>query len=560
MQLRLTVNGRDRTGLVLFLIALVLYLPAVGWGLPYATSEVGIRGWDVDSIAGMGPLSELYNLLIHPQQGWYLAYPLFHYLLLGAAYAPYLAYLSLTGGLTHPGPAYPYGFADPIRSIAMLALIARVLASFMAAGMVLAVYHTGRIVWDRATGILAALGVMLMGPVVYYSRTGNLDLPVLFWMALGLYVAARIVTSGMTVRRAIALGTLAAVAVATKDQAYGAWVPGLVLLVLLHVADRRRAPGGWDGWWKAPAALVVAGVVAYAIANGLVIRPSRFAGHLHFLLDFEHTFQNVVNFENVVRPETAHGYLLVAGDVARAVWESMGPVMLAAALAGIALTWRRQRFTWLLVAMALGYFVLVIAPIRHMQYRWAMFPALTLTLLAARALVLGWQRGGATRVLAGAVAAGAFAWLLAGAVDITYQMFFDARIAASRWLEASAHPGDRIAFYGSVGQLPRIPKGVDAVRIPTDAPAKQALADSSASYLLVIPDYSSKHGEDHSLYLPDSTYAALKNGSLGYVQVARFRTAPLFGFEMDYLPILNPPVQIYAPAPPVAGSSPPAGR
>ena len=77
-----------------------MYLPALWWGLPLATSGTVIHGWDVDGIAGISPLAEFHNLLVQPKSDWYVAYPLFHYLLLGLCYAPYLAWLWLTGGAT----------------------------------------------------------------------------------------------------------------------------------------------------------------------------------------------------------------------------------------------------------------------------------------------------------------------------------------------------------------------------------------------------------------------------------------------------------------------------
>ena len=53
---------KDRVALGLAAVALAVYLPAIWWGLPVATSGDTIRGWDVDGIAGIGPLAEFHNL------------------------------------------------------------------------------------------------------------------------------------------------------------------------------------------------------------------------------------------------------------------------------------------------------------------------------------------------------------------------------------------------------------------------------------------------------------------------------------------------------------------
>ena len=543
------LRSTDRTAWLIFAVAVLLYAPGLFWGLPHATSEVTIRGWDVDSIAGIGPLSELHNLLIAPQEGWYYAYPLFHYLVLGLAYAPYMAYLWLTGGLVSPTAVYPYGFADPVTALAVLAFVGRLVSVLMAAGVVVGTYLAARTTWDRRTGLLAAAVMLLCGPLVYYAHAGNLDVPVLFWVAMCVYAGARIVKLGLTVRRAIGFGTLAAIAVATKDQAYGALVPAVVFLIVIHLRDSRKPSAAGASPWRPAIAMIVAGIVAFAIANGIVFRPDRFINHVKFLLNFEQTFVNVVNFEGVVRAKSAMGYLLVIQDVTVAVYQSLGPVILLAALAGIVATWKRNRFVWLVTAMLLGYLLLVIAPIRHMHYRWAMMPALFLVFPAARLLILGLETTGARRLIALAATIAGLGWLGAWALDMRYQVWNDARNPASEWLADNARPGDKVAFFGSVGQLPRIPRDVLPVSIESDS-ASRRLIESGARLVLVIPDYSSQGGDgiERSRYLPESTYDGLVSGALGFTRVAQFRTRPLPVLGRNLLgeiPWVNPPVQIF---------------
>lgn len=543
------LRSTDRTGWVIFGLAVLIYAPGLLWGLPYATSEVTIRGWDVDSIAGIGPLSELHNLLVEPRAGWYYAYPLFHYLVLGLAYAPYMAYLWLTGGLVSPSAIYPYGFADPVQALAVLAFIGRSVSVLMGAGAVLGVYLAARTIWNRTTGILAAIAMMLCGPLVYYAHAGNLDVPVLFWLSMCVYAGARIIKLGLSVRRAIGFGILAAVAVATKDQAYGALVPAVGFLIVMHLADSRKRAGAPVSPWRPPIAMVLAGIVSFAVANGIVFRPSRFINHVKFLLNFEQTFVNVVNFEGVVRAKTLGGYLLVIQDVTVALYQSLGPVLLLAAVAGLFATWRTNRFVWFVTAMLLGYLVLVIAPIRHMHYRWAMMPALFLVLPAARLLALGLEASGARRMIAMAATIAGIGWLGAWALDMRYQVWKDARNPASEWLAQNARPGDKVGFFGSVGQLPRIPRDVVPVAIESDSASRQ-LVTSGVRLVLVIPDYSSQGGDgiERSRYLPESTYNELLNGSLGFARVAQFRTGPLPVLGRSLLgeiPWVNPPVQIF---------------
>jgi hypothetical protein len=347
----------------------------------------------------------------------------------------------------------------------------------------------------------------------------------------------------------VGFGILAAIAVATKDQAYGPLVPSILLLIGLHITAFRASPRLGESIWKAPIALILAGLVAYAVANGIVFRPGRFINHVKFLLNFEQTFVNVVNFEGVVRERSIEGYLLVVQDVTVATYQSLGPFILLAGVAGIFAIWRRERFIWFVTAMLLGYLVLVIAPIRHMHYRWAMMPALFLVFPAARLIVMGLEAGGARRMVTMAAAVVGIGWLGAWALDMRYQVWKDARNPASEWLADNARPGDRVGFFGSVGQLPRIPRDVMPVSIESDS-ASRRLVDSGVRLVLVIPDYSSQGGAgiERSRYLPESTYNQLLDGSLGFTRVAHFRTQPLplLGRSLlGEIPWVNPPVQIF---------------
>jgi hypothetical protein len=134
-----------------------------------------------------------------------------------------------------------------------------------------------------------------------------------------------------------------------------------------------------------------------------------------------------------------------------------------------------------------------------------------------------------------------------------YQVWNDARNPASEWLANNSRPGDKVAFFGSVGQLPRIPRNVLPVSIESDS-ASQRLLESGARLVLVIPDYSSQGGDgiERSRYLPESTYNGLVSGDLGFTRVARFKTNPLPILGRNLLgeiPWVNPPVQIFERSP-----------
>jgi 4-amino-4-deoxy-L-arabinose transferase-like glycosyltransferase len=535
----------DRTAWALGALAFLVYVPGILWGLPHATSEVGIRGWDVDSVTAIGVLSEFHNLLVEAKADWWVAYPLFHYFVLAAVYAPYLLFLVLSGGLGAPGSGFPYGFAEPEASLATLALIGRLITLTMAVGTVVGVYFAGRFAWDERAGIVAAALLMLTTPMVYYGRTGNLDMPALFWMTLGLVAMARICRLGLTVRRGAVLGLLAALAVATKDQAYGAWVPALVLVCAFHGVSAGRKEG-WGGRavWAPIGALVGSGAVAYAVANGIVFAPGRFVLHVRFLLDYEDTFYNVAQL-GLTHPKTLGGYALLSLDISRAVAVAAGPPLVLLGVAALAHRSTWSRWTVLLVSMVVGYCVLVIAPISHMQYRYALLPIVVLSLVAGRFLAELSRSPGPIRraaILGGVLA---IAWSGVRAVDLTYQMLADARVEAGRWLQTRLSVGDVTGYFGAVSQLPRIPAGVVTVRLDDRGePPAAALEGVAPTFVIVAADWSSAEGEDKSAFLPESLLQRLEDGGLGYRPVLDVHPRRLLG-EVPYLVFVNPRVRVF---------------
>jgi 4-amino-4-deoxy-L-arabinose transferase-like glycosyltransferase len=159
-------------------------------------------------------------------------YPWWHYFVAAAAQAPYVGFLMATGDLDRMGPAYPYGFKDPVHALKVLTIVGRLVSVAMAAGIVVSSFFFARTLWDDLTGVIAAVLTMLNYLMVYYSRTGNLDVPAFFWSAIGLAILATILTQGLTTRRAAMLGLFIALAIATKDQSVALFVPITFVLMV----------------------------------------------------------------------------------------------------------------------------------------------------------------------------------------------------------------------------------------------------------------------------------------------------------------------------------------
>ena len=139
-----------------------------------------------------------------------------------------------------------------------------------------------------------------------------------------------------------------------------------------------------------------------------------------------------------MRPATFQGRLLLLGDLVRACAAAVGWPVIVAGLAGLAVLWRSMpSVRWIAAALA-GYFLLVLVPIEHMQYRYALAPAILLAIPAAGIAVRF-----ATRPLAfGLVTMTLVAPCLASGAEITHAMLTDARGPASEWLSQRAASGD----------------------------------------------------------------------------------------------------------------------
>ena len=376
--------------------------------------------------------------------------------------------------------------------------------------------------------------------MVYRARTGNLDVPVVFWTALGIVVLAEISMRGLTVHRAIWLGGFAALATATKDQAYGGWVVALIAVMAFHWLRMLPSEGSSAERWKASAALLVSGSVAYAVASGILLHPGRYLAHMEFIVNYEEARFAFVE-TGLERGRDLLGLTLLVRDIAWTTIVAMGIPAAAMALAG---TWsgRKTPFIWLIGAMGVGYVTLVMVPIAHMQPRYALLPAFLLSFPAAYFICTAWHGPRLRRLLACLAGGLALAWMFAGAINVTYQMWFDARYAAGDWLSMNLIPGQRLGFFGDKGQLPAIPEGIAVERLDGGESALPGLRRAPVDVLVIIPDHTTPIGGERSLFLPSEAYAALSDGDLPYRLAAHFETAPPWG---DRYPFVNPPVRIF---------------
>ncbi|MCI2007514.1 MAG: hypothetical protein LKJ54_02095 [Acetobacter peroxydans] len=473
------------------LLAVVLRLPGLGWGLPASD------GWDDDGVA---PRNFLVGLAQTYVPGAFFTYPPLHMIWLT------LLNLPVVGVALAHAPAYTQqaviGTFIHVPYMTSFAFTARVLSVLMSVGTLLLVNRLTSLVAGRVAGLCAAAACALNGGMVYYGQVTNLDGPYLFWAVLSLWAWMRFLVAGdLRSLRWAALS--AAAAIATKDQAYAVFLltmpASFLLSLILDPAARRRAP-----------ALVLPMLRWAAISLGLLLlvdgaitNPSGFARRMAFL-------RGPASQDFIAYTADITGRLRLAADMMGDFPRFYPAATALLAVAGLVLMWRTTRAQPALrvaglvpVLAALSFTLFFNALALRTDNRFllpqSLFIAPYIGLACARLLALKqaplYQ---AARVGLAGLAAIAL-WRCAG---LDTAMLNDPRYDAERWMATHVQPGDTLEAYGRNAFLPRLPQAAHLTRLDTIALKRRnplpGVTESIAPFsqieerkprFLVVPDF-----------------------------------------------------------------------
>ena len=526
-------KGEMRVVALFFLVAVLFYGTGIWWGLPHATAPDRILPWGSDELAPLGPIAELYSVFVAPNPRFNPQYPLFHYLVQAMFVGPYMLWLWLTGGLIHPSVEYPYGLSDPVSSLAIMALLARIVSLLMAAAVVGIAYKTATILWEKRTGMIAATLVLLLYPMLYYSRTSNVDMGALFWTSLGLAVFAACLRDRLTLRRAAWLGLFAALATATKDASYAAFGVMGAILVFRHISFCWKHSEPLAETWKPLGVGLVVASGVYGVASGLLFSLERFFLHVQFLKNVTHAF---------VYQDSFQGYLYFFGEIVDNLVDSLGMPTVLCAVVGLALCFQRTPAQLAFGLPALGILIGTILPIHFVQFRYVMIIGYIVTFFAAYALSAALStKQPLFSKMAPILLAFVCVWSLIRGMDLTYQMIEDSRYAMATWFRENAKPGDRVGWYGAAQKLPALEAEIVSVSVEHLCSREAWKAPQSPEFVVVIPQQQFELL--HEWTLPETVYQRLVDGSLGYQRVLWGHTRSLFSKRP--ISFVNPPVQVF---------------
>ena len=413
----------------ILVLALVLRLKGIAWGLPYSFINI-------DETVVVPKAFAVARGNVNPQ---FFLYPSFFFYLLGALdliAAPVLWLtrdrppLSLGTFIVDPGPYY---------------LLGRLLSAAFGTASVYLVYRLGRAAFGLPAGLLAALFLAVLPLHVAYSHMAVTDVTATALSLLALMLVFAATQSGA--RRWLIAGAAAAGLATSTKYNLGMLVLPVTIGAVYACRDeaaRRVASGGRAAsvWLRLLAARLYGPMLAaFLIGSPFVVLD---AGH--FVSDFikQNRIQGRgwLGYENV---PNGFWYNLTTN-----LESTLGNVLLVLVLAGLAWAlWRRTTLDVMLAPYVIVYFV-YISTWKALADRYLLPVLPLLALLAARLCMDVLRvRGSRRRVLVPVVAALVAAALyvpLSASIDFDRGLSGpDARLRAKAWVETNVPAGSVVA-------------------------------------------------------------------------------------------------------------------
>ena len=334
--------------------------------------EVGVepwRGWAADEVS---PKRFVHAANEWFANGWFFLYPPFHVYLLNLVTSPFHI-LAQSNWLS-------LGDYD---TQALMHVLGRGLSVLMGLLTLLVTGLIAHSVVGKRAAILAPVLLMSVPSFVFYSKTANVDLPYLLWVAVAMLFFVRAIETRAVGDYAV-LGAAVALAVATKDQAYG-FFPGAALVLLWW--SWRQTPADTTWRYRALATLgdrrLWAGcavcLAVYVVAIGLLWNPQGVVGHFQLI-----TGGVAEHFR--MFPRTLAGTRDLARATLLLVPPTLGPICTIFSLAGLAVAVfnaRSFRHLLLLLSMVASYVVCFILVAGYVYDRFLLGIALVAAVFGA---------------------------------------------------------------------------------------------------------------------------------------------------------------------------------
>lgn len=477
--------------------SLLLNGVALWWGLPGGY-------WPPDELT---PKDVAVALAQHFSHGWTGRYPPFHYYVLTAINVP--VWLMEQAGLVVPG-GMP---GETLRAV-----LGRVLTLGAGAATLWLLYLCGRRLVSARAALFGVVQFALVAPFVYYAKTANLDVPYLFWFALGFWFLIDVLDRP-TLLNISGYGIAATLAICTKDQAYGLFVLSSPLIVYRLWQEHRDA-GRVRAWIRAvvDTRLLVgvgAAVVLFAIVHNFLFNWQGFVDHVDTILGG--ASQGYRMF-----PQTLDGERALLALTVRVFRTALGWPLTITCVSGFVLAWWRPQTRWaalLLTLPAVSYYLTFIAVVGY-EYDRFLLPVFFVLAPMAGLAVEAWLAPGVARRVRQAALGVGLAYTLVYVVSIDVLMLRDSRYTLERYFAGLNQSRERIGYVFPTLYNPRL----DAFPNGEITSVAQLEWERPRWFVLNV-EYGRTEPSSSGI---GQLVAGLQSGALGYSPIYRNRTANPF--------------------------------
>jgi hypothetical protein len=486
--------AEDRALAAVVLAHMVLQFALATWDLP------GAHGWENDAIA---PRDLFGGLAENLTPGHAHRYPLLQYVLVAVTAAPVLGFAALDAA-SFARPDLEAAFIT-VPVMTGISVAAKGLTVLMTAVTLLILGRIGRRLDGTATGRAAVVLAMLNLSLAYYGRTSNLDAPYLMWTVLALDRLLHVVDGGAR-RDAVLAGLAMAAAVATKDQAYAAFV----LVVPAYLVVLPALGGSWHAARKLLGLVLGSAIAGYLVLAGPVFNPTGFVHRIGVI-----TGPNNRDWQTYTPDVVGLGANLTDVFANQAAFWWPWPVVFLS-WAGVLLASARRpedgphdRALRLLPFVAgLGSLLMFSLVVRRCEHRFVLPLGLLLCpyggLAAVRLARLLATRGRRVQRVALVPALVVIAMAIAPPLSLALTQAGDARVAVERFLKDQAP--DVVETYGPLVYLPRFessrhqvrrvgpesPRGRNPLLGATEVQARYETLDGNPGFLVIPTAFTAR--------------------------------------------------------------------
>ncbi len=489
------------TALILILIgSFFLYLYAIWWGLPSFT------GWAADELT---PAIVIKGIERSFSNGWRYKYPPFHFYLLTILYSPVLILNWLRILDIH---------SLPIQTL--LFYMGRLLTVFMAISLIITVYLCGQEIYEKRAAIFTSLITALLLPFTYYSKMINLDIPYLFWFVLSLLFYVRILKY-QNIKDYLLFSATAAIAVCTKDQAYGFYLLTPIFILWQHhlyLKSQNKVITIKDSITDRKIIYSLAlGIGLFIVLHNWFFNFAGFLGHIKL----------ITSGSPKIRPRFDNTFI----EHLSMLWQSLIhvkfslglPIFIVCSL-GLLKSWVQRRklyLLWCLWIPAISYYLFFISVVLYNDVRYLLPSCIVLAFFGGKFIADFSNPAQRLFKLKSALISIVFIYTLLYASSVNVLMHHDSRYYVEKWMVSNI---DKKAFIFGAGDVKFLPRLHEFNAEANKRPSVDLVEQIKPEYIIVSKPYDGRKFETGTK--EREFFSKLENNELNYHLALKYKFQP----------------------------------